>query len=108
MPGERTGVTMTKRLPRILRVIHWIILGNYLSNILYAAYQLFFVLKPPGGKAGPLWGQADDLAPDLMAARRGYAAEAWLSTAGLTTYLALTEYLPRILARPATGEDGTA
>lgn len=97
-----------KRLPRILRIVHWMILGNYLTNILYAAYQLFFVLKPPGGKAGPLWGQAGDLPADLMSARRGYAAEAWLSTAGLTTYLALTEYLPRLLSDPPAHDDGAA
>lgn len=97
-----------KRLPLGLRVLHWVIIGNFVSNLLYGAYQLFFVLKPESGKVGPLWGAATDVPHDLMMARRAYGTEVWITTGGLAAYVAVTEYLPRLLARERddAGEEG--
>ena len=94
-----------RRLPLGLRVLHWLIVGNFVSNLLYGAYQLFFVLKPESGKVGPLWGAAADVPHDLMMARRAYGTEVWITTGGLAVYLAVSEYLPRLLAAEGDGAD---
>ena len=36
---------------------------------------------------------------EQMTVRRLYASEVWISIAGLAIYLAITEYLPRLLRR---------
>jgi hypothetical protein len=94
-------------LPRVLRVAHWAIIGNYMVNIGYGSYEIFFVLRPEGVRPGmPLGSSAQDVDPDMMAQRRGYAAEVWSSWVGLTTYVALTEVGPRILRSILTESRG--
>ncbi|MBW2458589.1 MAG: hypothetical protein JRI68_29085 [Deltaproteobacteria bacterium] len=88
------------KLPRFLRVLHWVIIVNFVVNVIYGAYQVFFVLTPGGGQVGPLFGAANTIPPELVMLRRAYAAEVWLSIVGVCLYLAITEYLPRLLRRP--------
>ena len=78
------------------RILHWIILAHFVIEIGYCAYLIFSVLQPEG-QAGPLLGRAAELPFEALAARRLYAIECWIATAGLAIYLALTELLPRIL-----------
>lgn len=84
-------------LPRVLKILHWFLIVNFAVNVFYAGYQVFFVLVPEG-HIGPLGAAASQVSPELMAARRMYAIEAWISITGLSVYLAVTEYLPRLLS----------
>ena len=86
-------------LPVALRVLHWFFIVNFVLNILYGAYQVFVVLAPEGGGIGPLGGAATSMPHEQIMVRRAYAAEVWLSIVGLSLYLAITEYLPRLLRR---------
>lgn len=86
------------RLPRALKIIHWVIIVNFALNVVYGAYQVFFALAPEG-HFGPLGAAAKTMDPNLLMARRMYAIEVWISIAGLCLYLAITEYLPRLLDR---------
>ena len=87
----------TVRRPTLWVVIHWVIIVNFLLEIGYAAYQVFYVHST--GSAGPLWGGAVIVAPEKMLARRLYAIEAWLAIGGLSIYLAITEIGPRFWRR---------
>lgn len=88
------------RLPGFLRVLHWFIIVNFVVNVLYGAYQVFFVITPATGQVGPLFGAAHSMPHELIMLRRAYAAEVWVTIVGLCLYLAITEYLPRLLRRP--------
>ncbi len=88
------------RLPSVLRVLHWVIIVNFVINVLYGAYQVFFVITPASGQVGPLFGAAQAMPHELIMLRRAYATEVWISIVGLCLYLAITEYLPRLLRRP--------
>lgn len=88
-----------RALPLGLRVLHWFFIVNFVLNILYGAYQVFVVLAPEGGAIGPLGGAASSMPHEQIMLRRAYAAEVWLSIGGLSIYLAITEYLPRLLRR---------
>jgi hypothetical protein len=92
-----------RSLPLFLRVLHWVIIVNAALNICYAAYQVFVVLAPEG-KVGPLSGNAADIPHELLVARRLYAIEAWITLGALVIYLALTEYLPRLLQAARASE----
>ena len=87
------------RLPRLLRVLHWVIIVNFALNIFYGAFQVFVVLAPEGSAGLPLFGAARDLDPQVLMIRRLYAIEVWITIGALCIYVALTEYLPRLLAR---------
>ena len=89
------------RLPKFLRVLHWVLIVNFLLNIGYGSYQVFVVLAPQGSAGLPLFGAASSMAFEDLVVRRLYAAEVWISIAGLSIYLAITEYLPRLLRRRA-------
>ena len=78
-----------------LLAIHWIIIINFVVEIVYASYIIFVVLKPEMG-GGPLMEQAKSIDMDLMMRRRLYAIECWLAIAGLSIYLAITEIGPRL------------
>lgn len=78
------------------RILHWVILVNFALNIAYGGYQVFFALAPEG-HVGPLFGAAVKMDPELLMIRRMYATEVWISIAGLAIYVALTEFLPRLL-----------
>jgi len=84
------------RLPVFLRALHWVLIVNFVINIVYGSYQIFVVLAPEGS-AGPLFGAAHSMPFEQLVIRRLYASEVWISIAGLAIYLALTEYLPRLL-----------
>ena len=79
---------------KFLKVIHWVIILNFLLEIFYAAYMVFF--KVGGG--GPLMGRANSVSFELMVTRRLYAIECWIATAGLAVYLAITVMYPRFKA----------
>lgn len=72
---------------------------NFLLNMVYGSYQVFFVLAPEGSSGMPLFGAASSMEFEDLVIRRLYAAEVWISTAGLAIYLAITEYLPRLMRR---------
>jgi len=76
------------------KVLHWFIIINFLVGILYGFFMVFFAV---GGGRYPLWMQAVDTPIEIILKRRLYAIEAWMATAGLAVYLAVTEYLPRKL-----------
>lgn len=77
---------------RLWIAIHWIIILNFLLQIVYGAWQTF-TLAPPG-QAGVLFGAAKEVPFEMMVVRRLYAIETWIAVVGLSLYLALTEILP--------------
>ena len=91
-----------KRLGWGWRLLHGVIVANFVANVFYCAYQVFVVLAPDGA-IGPLWGAAHDLPTDLLVKRRLYAIEFWVTTGGLSVYLAITELLPRLLRADSEG-----
>lgn len=97
--GARIARLDRRRLPLFLRILHWVLIANFVLNICYGAFQLFVVLAPEGGGIAPLFGAAETMPAELLLVRRAYATEVWLSITGLAIYLAITEYLPRLLGR---------
>jgi len=95
-------MSLISRLPKGLRILHWVIIVNFLINIIYGTYQIFFVLRPEGAGFGPLGDAAKTMDPNMMMARRLYASEVWITIVGLCLYLALTLYLPRLIAMAKT------
>jgi hypothetical protein len=73
------------------RVLHWLVLLNFIIEIFYGIYMVFGVIG--GGR--PLFMRASDLPMDLMVKRRLYAIETWLAIVGFSIYLAITEIFPR-------------
>ena len=78
----------------MLRGLHWLIIGNFVVEILYCAYMVFCVIAPDGG--GPLFDQAKTFPFEMMMTRRMYALEFWVAFGGLAIYLAVTEIGPRL------------
>ena len=78
----------------ILYIVHYLIIINFVVQILYGAYQVFFVLS--SGTAGPLLGGSTTMDHEMMVARRLYAIETWIAITGLSIYLAITEINPRM------------
>ena len=76
------------------KVLHWFIIISFLVGIVYGFFMVFFAV---GGGRYPLWMRAVDTPIEVILKRRLYAIEAWVATAGLAVYLALTELLPRIM-----------
>ena len=76
--------------------LHWLIILNFVVEIVYAAYMVFVVVAPPGG--GPLGSRALEIPFEMMTTRRLYATEFWIAMAGLAIYLAITEIGPRLRA----------
>jgi hypothetical protein len=81
---------------RGLYALHWLIILNFVVEILYASYMVFVVVAPPGG--GPLASRALEIPFEMMTTRRLYATEFWIAMGGLAIYLALTEIGPRLRA----------
>ena len=79
----------------LLLALHWVIIVNFAAEIAYAGYMVFVVFKPEG-MSGPLAQQATAVPFELLTTRRLYAIEAWIATAGLAIYLAITEMGPRL------------
>ena len=76
-----------------LRVLHWVIIINFLLEIGYGLYMVFFVV---GGSRWPLLARAVETPIEVILKRRLYAIEAWIAIVGLAIYLALTVFIPRI------------
>ncbi len=70
----------------ILRIV---IIANFIVEVFYGFYQIFFVLLPPGEKKEPLMGAAKDVSPELMTKRRLFASETWIAVSGLAIYIAV-------------------
>ena len=75
--------------------IHWIIIANFLIEIIYASYMVFVVLRPEEG-GGPLFERALEISFEHMTTRRLYALECWIAIAGLAIYLGITEIRPNL------------
>ena len=73
------------------RLLHWLIILNFVLEIFYGTYMVFGVIG--GGR--PLFVRATNLPMDLMIKRRLYGIETWLAIVGLSIYLAITEVFPR-------------
>jgi hypothetical protein len=69
------------------KIIHWIIIINFILEIGYGMYQTFFVLG--NGTFGPLFGASTTISFELMVTRRLYAIETWIAIMGLSIYLAI-------------------
>ena len=77
---------------RLWRVIHVLIILNFLVEIVYGTYMVFFVI---GGRRWPLFAQAAETPIEVILKRRLYAVETWIVITGLGVYVAVTEVLPR-------------
>ena len=78
---------------KLLRILHGVIIINFLAEIMYGIYMVFFAL---GGSHWPLMASAVDTPIEIILKRRLYAIETWIAISGFAIYLALTEFLPRI------------
>lgn len=85
---------LTLKRSGIWKGIHWLIIANFVVQIVYTGAMVFFVVTPEG-TTGPLFGQASTMPFELMVTRRLYASESWIAIAGLSIYLAITEIAPR-------------
>ena len=79
----------------LLYGLHWLIIVNFVVEIVYAGAIVFFVLAPEH-TSGPLFGAAATLPFELVHKRRLYAHETWMAIGGLAVYLAITEIGPRL------------
>lgn len=79
---------------RFLKVIHWMIIINFVLEIFYGGYMVFCVVGGGGGL--PLFGRAAGVDFETMVTRRLYAIETWIAIAGLSVYLAITEIYPKM------------
>jgi hypothetical protein len=77
-----------------MRALHWFIIINFLAEIFYGQYMVFFVV---GGGRWPLMTRAVDTPIEVILKRRLYGIETWIAIAGLAIYLALTVFLPQQL-----------
>jgi hypothetical protein len=77
---------------KIWKFIHRLIIFNFLVEIIYSTYMVFFVI---GGSRWPLFMKAIETPLEVITKRRLYALETWLAIGGLCIYLAITEVLPR-------------
>lgn len=75
-----------------LRVLHLVIIINFIIEIGYGLYMVFFAV---GGTRWPLMARAVDTPIEVILKRRLYAIETWISVSGLAIYLALTVFLPQ-------------
>lgn len=86
-------------LPNPLRFLHRFILINFIIEIAYGVYMVFFGVA---GRKGPLFNQAEDLPVEAVVKRRLYAIETWVAISGLAAYVGITEVLPRRLKADET------
>ena len=76
---------------KIWRIIHYLIITNFILEIVYSVTMVFFVI---GGGKWPLLRRAVETPVEIILKRRLYAIEAWIAIGALAIYLALTVYLP--------------
>lgn len=77
-----------------INICHWLIIFLFITQVFYAFYMVFFVVKPID-VAGPLWGNAKGMDFEMMVTRRLYAIEFWVSFGAMCIYLALTSFRSR-------------
>jgi len=82
-----------------LRVLHYVIIINFIVEIGYGIYMVFFVV---GGSRWPLLARAVETPIEVILKRRLYGIETWVAIAGFAVYLALTVFLPRLLVEYKT------
>ena len=80
---------------KLLKILHWGLILTLLQEFLYASYMVFFVVKP-NNVTGPLLSAAKSIPFELMATRRLYAIEAWISFGALAIYLGITVIYPQL------------
>ena len=94
----------------LFRSIHVIMLLNFVTEIIYGSYMVFFVCtclnwakcaNNASVMNGPLWNNAMDFPYDLMMIRRMYALETWVAMTGLSLYVGITEIFPRRIQKYA-------
>ncbi len=78
----------------IWRWIHRLIILNFLVEIVYSVFMVFFVI---GGGKWPLLRRAVETPVEVILKRRLYAIEAWIAIGALAIYLAITVFLPDII-----------
>jgi hypothetical protein len=76
---------------KIWRIIHYLIITNFILEIVYSITMVFFII---GGGKWPLLRRAVETPVEIILKRRLYAIEAWIAIGALCIYLALTVYLP--------------
>lgn len=79
---------------KIWKVIHHLIILNFIVEIMYSFYMVFYVI---GGGHWPLLRKAAQEPIEIILKRRLYAIEAWVAVGALCIYVALTIYLPQLL-----------
>jgi hypothetical protein len=79
---------------RLWRWIHRLIILNFLVEISYSIFMVFFVI---GGGKWPLLRRAVETPVEVILKRRLYAIEAWIAIGALAIYLAITVFLPDII-----------
>jgi hypothetical protein len=77
---------------KIYKLIHSLIVVNFILEIIYSFYMVFFVI---GGGKWPLLRKAVETPMEVILKRRLYAIEAWIAVGGLCIYIAITEILPQ-------------
>jgi len=76
------------------KVLHWLIILVFLTEIIYGFYMVFFVV---GGSRWPLMARAIDTPVEVILKRRLYAIETWIAISGLTIYLAITSFSQHLM-----------
>jgi len=89
-----------ERMSKRRRILHRFIILNFLAEIFYGFYMVFFVV---GGSKWPLMARAVDTPMNVILKRRLYALESWVAIAGLSIYLGITEIMPCELKRADDG-----
>ena len=79
-------------MKRIWKFIHRLIIVNFLVEIVYSTYMVFFVIAR---SKWPLFRKAIETPLEVITKRRLYAIETWLAIGALCIYIAVTEVLPR-------------
>lgn len=88
---------------KIWKWIHRLIIVNFLVEIVYSIFMVFFVI---GGGKWPLLRRAVETPVEVILKRRLYAIEAWIAIGALCVYLAITELLPGKLLQLQTRKKG--
>lgn len=83
------------------RIIHWLVIINFVLQIFYGFYMVFFAI---GGGKWPLFAKAVNTPLEVILKRRLYSVETWVAIAGLAVYLAITEILPKRITIQQGGE----
>lgn len=87
------------------RAVDWFIIVSLASDVLYSPYMVFFVMRPPSGRIGPLMEDAANVPYDLIVTRRLYTIEMWAAFIGLILYLKFRHELWGFVRRKPQASD---